>query len=121
MEPCRPFYDNKHPSRKIEKNYHCFACGVGEDVIPCGLMSEYEIAQCGSACTDKLVNIWKGEKMNYFRCLKGSDRCEKCVEFMRNCTGGCRANALNLFGNITCNDVNCYIYTTNFARRNRVI
>ena len=109
---------------------HHFGCPAGQlsmviryngDVIPCGLMSEYEIAQCGSACTDKLVNIWKGEKMNYFRCLKGSDRCEKCVEFMRNCTGGCRANALNLFGNITCNDVNCYIYTTNFARRNRVI
>lgn len=108
-----------------------FGCPAGQismviryngDVIPCGLMSEYEIARCGSACTDKLINIWEGEKMNYFRCLKGSsERCDKCAEFMRNCTGGCRANALNLFGNITCSDVNCYIYTTNFARRNRVI
>lgn len=107
-----------------------FGCPAGQlsmviryngDVIPCGLMDGYEIARCGNACTDKLINIWNSERMNYFRCLKCSERCEECVEFMRNCTGGCRANALNLFENITCNDVNCYIYTTNFARKNRVI
>ena len=30
---CCPFHDDKHPSMKIEKNYHCFACGVGGDVV----------------------------------------------------------------------------------------
>lgn len=30
---CCPFHNDKHPSMKIEKNYHCFACGVGGDVI----------------------------------------------------------------------------------------
>ena len=25
---CCPFHDDKHPSMKIDKNYHCFACGV---------------------------------------------------------------------------------------------
>lgn len=30
---CCPFHDDKHPSMKIDKNYHCFACGVGGDVV----------------------------------------------------------------------------------------
>lgn len=30
---CCPFHNDKHPSMKIDKNYHCFACGVGGDVI----------------------------------------------------------------------------------------
>ena len=30
---CCPFHDDKHPSMKIDRNYHCFACGVGGDVI----------------------------------------------------------------------------------------
>lgn len=30
---CCPFHDDKHPSMKIDINYHCFACGVGGDVI----------------------------------------------------------------------------------------
>ena len=29
---CCPFHDDKHPSMKIDKNYHCFACGAGGDV-----------------------------------------------------------------------------------------
>lgn len=28
-----PFHNDKHPSMKIDRNYHCFACGVGGDVI----------------------------------------------------------------------------------------
>lgn len=28
-----PFHDDRHPSMKVDKNYHCFACGVGGDVI----------------------------------------------------------------------------------------
>lgn len=30
---CCPFHDDKHPSMKIDKNYHCFACGAGGDAI----------------------------------------------------------------------------------------
>ena len=30
---CCPFHDDKHPSMKIDNNYHCFACGVGGDAI----------------------------------------------------------------------------------------
>ena len=30
---CCPFHDDKHPSMKIDRNYHCFACGVGGDAI----------------------------------------------------------------------------------------
>lgn len=30
---CCPFHDDKHPSMKIDTNYHCFACGVGGDAI----------------------------------------------------------------------------------------
>ena len=30
---CCPFHDDKHPSMKIDKNYHCFACSVGGDVV----------------------------------------------------------------------------------------
>ena len=30
---CCPFHNDKHPSMKIDKNYHCFACGVGGDAI----------------------------------------------------------------------------------------
>lgn len=31
--PCCPFHDDRHPSMKVDQNYHCFACGVGGDVI----------------------------------------------------------------------------------------
>ena len=30
---CCPFHDDKHPSMKIDRNYYCFACGVGGDAI----------------------------------------------------------------------------------------
>ena len=30
---CCPFHRDKHPSMKIDKNYHCFACGIGGDAI----------------------------------------------------------------------------------------
>ena len=30
---CCPFHDDKHPSMKVDKNYYCFACGVGGDAV----------------------------------------------------------------------------------------
>ena len=30
---CCPFHNDRHPSMKIDKNYHCFACNIGGDVV----------------------------------------------------------------------------------------
>ena len=30
---CCPFHNDKHPSMKIDRNYHCFACGAGGDAV----------------------------------------------------------------------------------------
>ena len=30
---CCPFHDDRHPSMKVDKNYHCFACGASGDAI----------------------------------------------------------------------------------------
>lgn len=30
---CCPFHEEKHPSMKLDRNYHCFGCGIGGDVI----------------------------------------------------------------------------------------
>lgn len=30
---CCPFHNDRHPSMKIDRNYHCFACRVGGDAI----------------------------------------------------------------------------------------
>ena len=30
---CCPFHNDKHPSRKIDQNYYCFACGAKGDAI----------------------------------------------------------------------------------------
>ena len=44
---CCPFHDDKHPSMKIDTNYHCFACGVGGDAVDYASrmfgLSQYEI------------------------------------------------------------------------------
>lgn len=46
---CCPFHNDKHPSMKIDRNYHCFACGVGGDVIDYVArlygLSQYEAAE----------------------------------------------------------------------------
>ena len=30
---CCPFHEEKHPSMKLDRNYHCFGCWIGGDVI----------------------------------------------------------------------------------------
>lgn len=30
---CCPFHEEKHPSMKLDRNYYCFGCGIGGDVI----------------------------------------------------------------------------------------
>ncbi len=43
---CCPFHDDKNPSMKIDKNYHCFACGVGGDAVDyVSRMQETELSE----------------------------------------------------------------------------
>lgn len=46
---CCPFHTDHHPSMKADKMYHCFACGVGGDVIDFTArlfgISQYEAAK----------------------------------------------------------------------------
>ena len=30
---CCPFHDDKHPSMKVDRRFHCFACQADGDVI----------------------------------------------------------------------------------------
>ena len=30
---CCPFHDDRHPSMKVDRRFHCFGCGVDGDVI----------------------------------------------------------------------------------------
>lgn len=30
---CCPFHNDRHPSMKVDKNYHCFVCNIGGDAI----------------------------------------------------------------------------------------
>ena len=30
---CCPFHNDKHPSMKVDKRFHCFGCGADGDVI----------------------------------------------------------------------------------------
>lgn len=91
------------------------------DVIPCGLISDSMQTNCGNVKVDTLRDIWNGKKMNCFRNLIAPKECISCNQFLKNCTGACRANALNIFGSIMCRDINCAIYKTSFARRRRTM
>lgn len=46
---CCPFHPDRHPSMKVDRLYHCFACGVGGDVIDFTArlfnLSQYEAAK----------------------------------------------------------------------------
>ena len=30
---CCPFHDDRHPSMKVDRRFHCFGCGADGDVI----------------------------------------------------------------------------------------
>lgn len=65
---CCPFHNDKHPSMKVDKNYHCFACGVGGDSIDFTArlfgISQYEAAK--KLIEDFHLDI-KVEKINKFK------------------------------------------------------
>lgn len=88
-------------------------------VVPCGLMPITEFTNCGNIQNISLQNIWHGDKMNTFRNLKPPLKCISCKEYLLNCTGACRANALNIYNNINGADINCDVYKTSLARPRR--
>ena len=53
---CCPFHDDRHPSMKIDKNYHCFACGAGGDVIDY-VSRMFGLSQYEAAC--KLIEDFR--------------------------------------------------------------
>ncbi len=103
---CCPFHDDKHPSMKIDKNYHCFACGVGGDAIDYVSrmfgVSQYDAAlklvedfslPISISCSRKFNEQEKArirkEKAEKERIVHIKERfkkwCNQSVEVLRNC------------------------------------
>ncbi len=103
---CCPFHDDKHPSMKIDKNYHCFACGVGGDAVDYvsrmfGL-SQYDAALkliedfmlpidakgiAGLSVQEKeRIRREKAERERITRIQERFDKwCSQTVDLLRNC------------------------------------
>jgi len=84
------------------------------DVFPCGLLADYEEFICGNVNRNSFKEVWGGIRMQNFRSLPESSSCIWCSFYKNGCTGACRANALNYFGDICEEDINCAFYTTDF-------
>ena len=71
---CCPFHSDRHPSMKIDKNYHCFAGGVGGDAIDFTArlfgISQYEAAK--KMIEDFGLDIKIEDRNKYKRCLSQS-------------------------------------------------
>lgn len=83
-------------------------------VFACGLFSDNNKFNCGNLIADNLLSIWRGEKMEYIRNLPERDECATCEYYKKKCTGGCRGNALNYFGDVCERDINCKLYSVDF-------
>lgn len=103
---CCPFHNDKFPSMKIDKNYHCFACGVGGDAIEYvsrlfGL-TQYEAAKkliedfelpvdyksknVLSAKEKEKIRKVRQENERIIRTKKRFGRwCSESIELLRNC------------------------------------
>ena len=46
---CCPFHNDRHPSMKIDSNYHCFACGAGGDAVDY-VSRMFGLSQYDAAC-----------------------------------------------------------------------
>ena len=66
---CCPFHKDRHPSMKVDKIYHCFACGVGGDAIDFTArlfgISQYEAAK--KLVEDFGLDIKVGNRSKYER------------------------------------------------------
>ncbi len=87
--------------------------GSNGDVFACGLFSGDRSLLCGNIMETNLRTLWKSDPMNFIRSLPERKECAQCCVYGNNCTGGCRGNALNKFGDLCGEDINCDIYNLN--------
>lgn len=99
---CCPFHDDRHPSMKVDQNYHCFACGVGGDVIDYTArmygLSQYDAAkkliedfclpiQTGIMSKEEKERLHR-EKEEHMRIIQIKKRffrwCEKTIELLKD-------------------------------------
>lgn len=84
---CCPFHRDKHPSMKIDKNYHCFACGIGGDAIDdFSLMVEHGRKMALSAKEKEKIIRARQENKRIIRIKKRFGRwCSESIGLLRNC------------------------------------
>lgn len=101
---CCPFHDDRHPSMKIYKGYHCFACGAHGDAI--GYVAQmFGLSQYEAACKlvedlhlpieiknhqsdEKEKTRWRKERVEKERLERVKHRfrawCNRQIEVLRN-------------------------------------
>ena len=85
------------------------------DVLACGLFYDDSNALCGNVKEKTLNELWQSKAMRYIRELPEKESCTLCDIYKKNCTGGCRGNALNKFNDLYGKDINHRIYNLNFS------
>lgn len=101
---CCPFHEEKHPSMKLDRNYHCFGCGVGGDVIDyisrmfglsqyeaaLKLIEEFHLPIQGKVKLDRLqkkrFREVKAEQAHLFRIKDRFKKwCNQTIEKLKDC------------------------------------
>ena len=101
---CCPFHEEKHPSMKLDRNYHCFGCGVGGDVIDyisrmfglsqyeaaLKLIDEFHLPIQGKVKLDRLQKKQfrevKAEQAHLFRIKDRFKKwCNQTIEKLKDC------------------------------------
>jgi len=102
------FNDDQFGNEDVTKEYCCNAgislCFINAkgDVYPCTLFTDYKEFCGGNMREEKFTDIWtKSEAFNKIRSLKKCDvkSCVAC-EAYDHCTGGCRARAYAISGEL---------------------
>lgn len=96
---CCPFHDDHHPSMKIDKNYHCFACGVGGDAIDYAArmygLSQYDAARKMIEDFGLPIAIGSKVEVNYReknRICKEREERERIIHIQKRFEKWCRQN-----------------------------
>ena len=101
---CCPFHEEKHPSMKLDRNYHCFGCGIGGDVIDyvsrmfglsqyeaaLKLIEEFHLPIQGKVKLDRLQKKQfrevKAEQAHLFRIKDRFKKwCNQTIEKLKDC------------------------------------
>ena len=101
---CCPFHEEKHPSMKLDRNYHCFGCGIGGDVIDyvsrmfglsqyeaaLKLIAEFHLPIQGKVKLDRLqkkrFREVKAEQAHLFRIKDRFKKwCNQTIEKLKGC------------------------------------